>query len=351
MNTPKPTPDTPTIHAGYARLLVSVLRGRAFDVAALLRSAGLGDEAMLAARQTPYSLREIDALVVAAMSAGAGPHLGLEVGSALRISTHGPLGYALASSADLRQALRAVLRYGVLRNGSLGYRLQATAGGVDLELVERVDLGPTRDFYLGVMLVALLQMFEAVVGTAVNEVRVELPLSEAVFRGPIGRLFGGTVRYGAARLVFRLDEALLARPGLTADAQAHAQAIEACEQQAAAQLAADEASCAARVRELLRGPASQEGRYPTLDEVARHFDITARTLIRRLQREGTRYQALLDESRKQRAWWYLLHTRHPVEEIAARLGYQDTRNFSRSFRRWHGSTPSAVRQQRGGCGP
>jgi AraC-like DNA-binding protein len=36
-----------------------------------------------------------------------------------------------------------------------------------------------------------------------------------------------------------------------------------------------------------------------------------------------------------------------VEEIAARLGYQDTRNFSRSFRRWHGSTPSAVRRQAG----
>ena len=138
------------------------------------------------------------------------------------------------------------------------------------------------------------------------------------------------------------------RPGLTADAQAHAQACQACEQHAAALLAAIEASCAERVRELLRGPASQEGRYPTLDEAARHFDITARTLIRRLQREGTRFQALLDESRKQRAWWYLLHTRHPVEEIAARLGYQDTRNFSRSFRRWHGSTPSAVRRQHAG---
>jgi AraC-like DNA-binding protein len=37
-----------------------------------------------------------------------------------------------------------------------------------------------------------------------------------------------------------------------------------------------------------------------------------------------------------------------VEEIAARLGYQDTRNFSRSFRRWHGSTPSAVRRLQGG---
>jgi AraC-like DNA-binding protein len=32
-----------------------------------------------------------------------------------------------------------------------------------------------------------------------------------------------------------------------------------------------------------------------------------------------------------------------VEDIAARLGYGDTTNFSRTFRRWVGQTPSEVR--------
>lgn len=347
MKTPRPTPDTPTINAGYARLMVSVLRARGFDVAALLHSAGLGEEATLAARQAAYSLREIDALVAAALRAGAEPYFGLEVGAALQVSTHGPLGYAVASSADLRQALRALVRYGALRNGSLDYRLRGTATGADLEVVEQVVLSVTRGFYLLTMFAVLLQVLEAVVGPAAAEARVDLPLPEAGYRTAVQRLFAGPVRYGSARLVFHLDEALLARPALTADARAHAQALQACEQQAAALQATTHASCsscAERVRELLREPAAQEGRYPTLDEAARHFDITARTLIRRLQREGTRWQALLDESRKQRAWWYLLHTPHPVEEIAARLGYQDTRNFSRSFRRWHGTTPSVVRR-------
>ncbi len=347
MNTARPTPDTPTVNAGYLRLMASVLRGRGFDLAALLHAAGLGDEATLAARQTAYSLREVDALVAVAARAGAGPFVGLEVGAALRVSTHGSLGYAIASSPDLRHALRVVQRYGTLRNSALAYRLRDTAAGADLELVERLDLGVTRAFYLSVMFAVLLQLVEAVVGPAPDGLRVDLPLPEAGWRAPVERLTRAEVRYGAARLVLHVDAALLARAGLTADPQAHAQAIEACERQLAAAATLAEASSAERVRELLRGPAAQEGRYPTLDEAAQHFDITARTLIRRLQREGTRWQALLDESRKQRAWWYLLHTRHPVEEIAARLGYQDTRNFSRSFRRWHGSTPSAVRRQAG----
>lgn len=347
MNTPRPTPDSPTVNPVYLRLMASVLRGRGFAVDALLAAAGLGDEASLAARAQLFSLREVDALVAAAAHAGAGPELGLQVGQVLRVSTHGPLGYAVVSSPSLRHALRAVQRYGTLRNASLSYRVRDTAAGADLELLERIDLGPTRGFYLSVMLMVLLQLIEAVVGPAVQRLRLDLPLPEPEWRPRIERHFGGRVHYSSARLVLHLDEALLDAPGLTADAQAHSQALQDCERHAAALLAAPDTSCAERVRELLRGSAAQEGRYPTLDEAARHFHVTERTLIRRLQREGTRWQALLDESRKQRAWWYLLHTPHPVEEIAARLGYQDTRNFSRSFRRWHGGTPSAVRRQTG----
>jgi len=33
-----------------------------------------------------------------------------------------------------------------------------------------------------------------------------------------------------------------------------------------------------------------------------------------------------------------------VEEIAARLGYVDTSNFSRTVRRWFGATPRELRE-------
>ena len=178
MNTPRPTPDTPTVNPGYVRLMVGVLRGRGLAVDTLLAAAGLGGEAVLAARMQPFSLREVDALVAAAAHAGAGPELGLQVGQALRVSTHGPLGYALASSPSLRQALRAVERYGALRNASLSYRVRSTSAGADLELVERIDLGPTRSFYLAVMCMVLLQMIEAVVGPGVEQTRLDLPLPE-----------------------------------------------------------------------------------------------------------------------------------------------------------------------------
>lgn len=43
----------------------------------------------------------------------------------------------------------------------------------------------------------------------------------------------------------------------------------------------------------------------------------------------------------------LLHAALPIDEIAARVGYGDATHFIRTFRRTHGATPAAWRQQAG----
>ena len=96
-----------------------------------------------------------------------------------------------------------------------------------------------------------------------------------------------------------------------------------------------------RVREFLT---AREGQYPNLADAADFFSISSSTLIRKLKKEQTSFQELLDEIRQERAAWYLTNTNLPVEEIAARLGFLDTSNFSRTFRRWHGVTPTALRK-------
>jgi len=42
-----------------------------------------------------------------------------------------------------------------------------------------------------------------------------------------------------------------------------------------------------------------------------------------------------------------VHTAETMEEIASRLGYVDTSNFSRTVRRWFGATPREVRESGG----
>ena len=73
-------------------------------------------------------------------------------------------------------------------------------------------------------------------------------------------------------------------------------------------------------------------------------EVTRRTLIRKLKAEGTSFQELLDDVRRELAAWYLLETSLPVERIAEKLGYQDPSNFSRTFQRWFGTTPLRMRR-------
>ncbi|MFT7015797.1 MAG: AraC-like DNA-binding protein [Pseudohongiellaceae bacterium] len=79
--------------------------------------------------------------------------------------------------------------------------------------------------------------------------------------------------------------------------------------------------------------------------MAKIMHMSESTLQRHLAKEGTKFQQLLDKVRYRLASEYLLGTSLPVSEIAFLLGFSDTTNFRRSFRRWSNVTPSQVRER------
>lgn len=79
------------------------------------------------------------------------------------------------------------------------------------------------------------------------------------------------------------------------------------------------------------------------ESVAQRLGLHPRTLVRRLQKSGTTFQALLDDTRSQSAKQLLHDTRSPVSRIAASLGYRDPTVFTRAFRRWTGCSPREFR--------
>jgi AraC-like DNA-binding protein len=230
------------------------------------------------------------------------------------------------------------VRFVSLRYGAVRVHLRATPDGMAFEVIERIELGEAREFMMAVLLVTVLELIEALLGHPMTDMQIDLPFAEAQWRTPIERHFRGAMRFNAPRLVFHLKQSWLAQPCITADPPAHDLACLECEKLMSKTVAA---SMSERVREFLQG---REGYYPTLGVAARYFSMSSRTLIRRLKDENTSFQDLLDALRRERAQWYLVHTQHSIEEIAARLGYVDTTNFSRTFRRWFGMTPGEARR-------
>lgn len=104
----------------------------------------------------------------------------------------------------------------------------------------------------------------------------------------------------------------------------------------------------ARVRRRLRRLDGDQ--WPTLDAMAEELHLTASTLRRRLEDEGSSYRELKDGLRRDMAIDLLCRTGLSVESIAAGLGYQEVSAFYRAFKHWTGTRPGSYRESAGGRG-
>lgn len=100
---------------------------------------------------------------------------------------------------------------------------------------------------------------------------------------------------------------------------------------------------AEQVRRALSRGLRVSPRLPELGEVAARLAVSPATLRRRLQREGTSFQQLKDQVRRDAAIAGLVEGGEAIGELAERLGFSEDTAFHRAFRRWTGTTPAAYR--------
>lgn len=100
-------------------------------------------------------------------------------------------------------------------------------------------------------------------------------------------------------------------------------------------------SVSAQVRTVI---AAIPGNYPTAEQVAEKTGLSSRTLSRRLKKQGTSFQRLMNEVKTQRAVNYLQTTEMSIEEVATHMGFSDSANFRRAFVSWTGVLPSQYRR-------
>jgi AraC-like DNA-binding protein len=84
---------------------------------------------------------------------------------------------------------------------------------------------------------------------------------------------------------------------------------------------------------------------PAVDDVARHFNMSTRTLERRLGERDARYRALVDGVRCDLAKHYLANSDLRLHQIAYALGYAEPAPLVRAFKRWSGLTPMQYRHK------
>lgn len=86
-----------------------------------------------------------------------------------------------------------------------------------------------------------------------------------------------------------------------------------------------------------------KGTVPTLGDVARELAMSERNLQRALRDEGTSFQKLVDELRRDLAISHLTNPESSAGQVGFLLGFSEPSAFHRAFRRWTGQAPGAYR--------
>lgn len=154
------------------------------------------------------------------------------------------------------------------------------------------------------------------------------------------KLFGCPVKFGSARTEIVIPSAMLdhhlakADPGLSAFFDRHAE--EMLKRMGA------RADATARVRRAVT-EALHAGEVSETN-VSKRLGWSERTLRRRLGEEGTSFRQVLDDVRRELAQGWLAQSEMAIGEVAFLLGFSESSNFHRAFKRWTGQTPDEFRR-------
>jgi len=324
------------MHAYYLSTMADLLAGQGVRVDQLLQGTGL--ETITTQEEFRISAGQMDSVCMNALALSQDQQFGLRLGSHINISSQGIFGYALMTSATVGDALKLLIRYSRAILPSIHIEVQQHDGRVDV-LVEARQLPLELErFYCEVLFAAIIHSGSLLIGDRVVVTSLELDYLAPCDAQQYLQSYRPDVQFARARCALSFDEASLGIAISTANPVAQDIFRRECDRLSA--LDSRRGRVSERVQQVLLQAGSE---FPTAAAVAVQLHMSESTLQRRLAAEGCRYQQLLDQVRYRLAKEYLVGTTLPVAEIACLLGFSDTTNFRRAFKRWSDTTPSLIR--------
>ncbi len=320
--TTAPTMATPALHNAYLRVLERVLARR--GCVSGLNSHRWGEY---------VDSDSLVAVLSEVSTTPAWPGLGLEIGADTDLLLHGRLGYAMAVSACLADALELMCRYSPLRAPAIRMAIDSNSREQTCVRINAEGLPPIARQLVGeALLVIVEQALRSLSSQTFFEARYQVPWPRPEWAAAYREHLDGKVEFSAAGLTFAFPTSLLQSPCLGSDPQACASACAECERL----LSQRRNDVSERVKLSLL---SWRGPWPDAATMASRLAMSRRQLFRELSSEGCTYRGLVDTLRCEQACAALSHSDASMEVIAEQLGYADGSNFSRCFRRWTGLTP------------
>ena len=336
-----------TKHATSSYRNAAIIRGAlaamGVDADQLLRDAGIDpDKYENSEKRVPFEA--VERLFRLVIERTGDSSIGLSIVDHMNPTAYEALGVAILCSSTIRNLFRRFERFfDIVSTLERGRFYETEYGGYFAEepFVRYSDV--TRDIHADAFAAVVVRFIRLVYQPDFAPRRVDLTSK------PPDRLhqryrdhFGPNICFGVKRTAIHIDTTDLDAPltGSNASLAFH-------NDQLATAILADlkkhdlKARVYARLLEFL--PAGDCSR----EKVARSMNMSESAFQKKLKADGTTYQEVLDETRSELARHYLGKSGISISEAAFLLGFTDSSNFSRAFKRWTGVSPTEYREAGG----
>ncbi len=328
----------------YARLLLqrwpgkatAILRGTGLRAADLPRLSGITTERQL------QVLRNV-------MEMAGRPDWALDFGRQLGVSAHGPLGFAALSAPTLGEGLEVLARFARIRAPYLGFASVETDRHLRLTFDTR--LYPLGALELPIVEI-LLQVGTSYVDAVCGRDAVETTLHVGLPRPRHAKMYATHLRspcvFNAGWSGIELPASLKGLPCPMHDEGTYRASLLRCRDALDAVLSPDDV--VARAAHWLAAHFDQmaaDGQAPAqprFERLAAALCVSPRTLSRQLGERGTSFSEMRAAQQHEIACRLLADARYTVGEVGLRLGYGDSANFLRAFKRRTGMPPGKYRR-------
>jgi AraC-like DNA-binding protein len=257
----------------------------------------------------------------------------------MKVGSFALLCRALLGHQSIGGALREAVRGFSLFLDDIRLELRVAADDACIVLHNRITPEPSRRFADETLLIMLHGILCWLAGRRVPLRQVRLAWPRPGHAAEYRRMFAPTLRFDADMTAVEFDAALLRTRSAATATSLRDFLRDAPQSVFLKQVSAP--AWSERVRRRLRRGAD----WPGLEAVSVQWDISPATLRRHLAAEGTHWQRVVDELRRDLAIHLLGERGRSIEQVAAALGYGDARSLHRAFRKWTGLAPGAYRRE------
>jgi AraC-like DNA-binding protein len=284
------------------------------------------------------AIDELERVLASALSLIDDNCCGLRASRCWHPSDLGALGYAWLASSSIRAAVQRLVRYSKTVGEKAELAAVESPQGFKVILDQKHRDPRVHEFMTDFIMSLIIDMCRFNAGASLRPVEVCLHRERPECAKRYTDFYGCEVQFSSEADSFTLTTDDADRPLPTSNKQLAGLHDQVLIQQLA-QLHREDIStrCKSVILDNLTSGAI------SVEKVAQELHMSPRTLMRRLESQGTKLKSLVDEMRSELASRYLADPKNSITEVAFLLGFSHPSSLSRASHRWFGMSPIEFR--------